>query len=461
MKKCFITWGLMFIGILFLLAGAVLGNSVVEKLADSYGLYSTNKVVISVTKEAASNKDNLFTLEDMKKLSTQPRTGEPAAAAESFKPVKYGNGNVAANIRGVSFNYSCFLTLDIIEGSFLSKADEEEASQVAVIDEELAMELFKTRKVIGNEIEIYGRIFKIIGVTAKDSSILGLLADQKEPLVYIPVNVMLELDQEAGISSIQVRTFEKDLLGRNEDIVSDALRAIGRNPSNYIIEDYSIKEYFMRQKTQLAVFVPGLALILTLAVLLKNSVKRLVLMVSSECKTDYFINVFRMHKARILAELTRTVLMMGGILAVWSGISFRLFIPQNYIPDELTDMSYYIDLLKDSILQNNSRIGYLPPIEEIMLVNAQNMLDWIFYPALIAGIPLIIIGFYQLKLKKTSISILAPASSVMTIAAIAALSLAAIAAGMPLSFNTKGLLVLFAFVFINSILFSKEREEVF
>jgi len=105
-----------------------------------------------------------------------------------------------------------FYALDIIEGNFLSKADEEEASQVAVIDEELAVELFNTRNVIGNEILIYDRIFKIIGVEAIDSSILGILTDRNEPSVYIPVNVMLELDKETGISSIQIKTTENDLL---------------------------------------------------------------------------------------------------------------------------------------------------------------------------------------------------------------------------------------------------------
>lgn len=461
MKKRFITWGLVFIGILLLMTGALFGNMVVEKLSDSYGLYSTGKVVVNVAKEAAADRNNLFTVKDVEKLSQQPGTGELAAAAESSMPVKYGNSIVASVIRGVSSNYGYFLALDIVKGNFLSRADEEEASQVAVIDEELALELFKTNNAVGNGIEVYGRKFKIIGVAARDPSLLGALTAQKEPSVYIPVNVMLDLDKEAGISSIQVKTTEDDLLGRNVDIVSNALRAIGRNPSGYIIEDYGIKAFFLRQKTQLAVFVPGLVLILLLAVLLKNSIKRLVLLLASGCKADYLINVLKIHRTRLLSELTRSLLLLGGMLAVWFGISFKLFIPQSYIPDELIDLSYYAGLWKDIILQGNSRIGYLPTVEEILLMKAQNVIDWMFYLSLTAGIPMVLIGLYQLKLRGASLSVLAPACGIMTVAAIALVFLAAMAAGMPLSSDTGGLLVLFAFVFINSILFSKEREEVF
>ena len=101
MKKSVAKWGLVSVGILLLVTGAVLGSMVAEKLSDSYGLNSTDKVIVSVTREAAADSNNLFTVKDVEKLSVQPGTGELAAAAESIKPVKYGSSTVSSVIRGV------------------------------------------------------------------------------------------------------------------------------------------------------------------------------------------------------------------------------------------------------------------------------------------------------------------------------------------------------------------------
>ena len=461
MKRNYVTWGIVLLGILLLFTGAVGGNSVLGKLADSLGSHAAGRVVVSIAKEAASDFGNLFTVNDVKKLSEQPGTGEPAAAAESIKPVGFDDISVTSVIRGVTSNFYDYDTIEIVKGSIFTEKDEKESNRVAVLDEELALELFKTVNAVGNRIKLYDKTFRVVGVAARDTSILGILSERKEPVVYIPVNVLLELDRSAGISSIRTATAGEDLLGGNEDTVTSALRAIGKNPSNYIIEDYGIKEYLMRQTAQLVIFIPGLAVIFTLAVLLINVVKRTASILLSAGRTDYFGNVLKNNKGILSGELTRAALLSGSIYAVWFGIRFRIFIPQNNIPDDLTDLSYYFDLLKENILQGNSQIGCIPPVEGIILANAQKVICVLTVAALAVGIPLILAGFYRLKLKGTSLFVLAPVCSAMTMAAAAMIPLAAVASGMSPDWNTKGILVLFSFVFINMILFSKERDEVF
>lgn len=460
MKKGFIKWGLVSAGMLLLIAGTILGGSVIEKLTDSYGINSTGKVVVSLAKNA-DKTDSMLSVDDIDELREQPGTQELAAAAYDKQPVEYASRSVTSDIRGVSFNYPGFQTLNIIKGSFLSRADEEETTRAAVVDEELALELFNTTDVIGNEVDLYGESFQIIGVIQKDQTILGLLSDQPEPIIYIPANVLLELEPAAGISSIQVKTGKTDLLGRNEDIVSEALSAVGKNPLNYVIEDYGTMEYMLRQQLRLLVFVPGLALMLTLAALVIKKTRKLLTVIASECKADYFMNVVKMHRQYILREVTRLAVMAAGIAASWLAVSFDIYIPQSYIPGELIDLSFYIDLIRDCILQNNDKIGYMPPPESLVLIKAQLLTDWLFYLALFAGISMVILGLYLLKLKQTSLSVLAPACGIITAAAAATAVLAAIAAGLPVIIDTKGILILFAFVFIYSILFSKERDEVF
>lgn len=461
MIKLSVTWVLLFTGILLLLGGPILGNSVIGELMESYGSYSSDRVVVSITKDAAKDGSNLFTMKDLERLAEQPGIGETAAEAESAGMVKYGDKTAPAVICGVTYDYAAFIDLDFINGSFISKSDEAEANQTAVIGEELALELFGTLNATGNRIEIYGRTFTVIGVVKKDNSILGVLTDSEDHRVYIPAGVLLESDNTAGITSIRTRTQGEELLGRNEDIVSNALNTIGKNSSKYIVEDYGSKTFYLRQKILLAVFIPGSILILTLAVLLKKLVKKLITEISSGLKTDYLSNMLKTKKKLLLSYSVRIVVLAAGMLAVWYGIKFRFFIPQSYIPGDLTDLSFYLDLTKGLIRHNNSMTGYLPPFEEILLGKAREMLDWIFYSSVLAGISLTYIGLYQLKMKNTGLSTTALASTLIVAAGAAISSLAAVLSGMPLFLGTKGLLVLYAFVFINSILISKERDEVF
>lgn len=461
MIKQSVTWVLLFIGILLLLGGPILGNSVIGELMESYGSYSADRVVVSVTKDAAKDGSNLFTIDDLESLAEQPGIGETAAEAESAGMIKFGDKTATAVICGVTYNYASFIDLDIINGSFITKSDEDEANQTVVIGEELALELFGTLNATGNKIEIYGRTFTVTGVVKKDNSILGVLTDSKDHRVYIPAGVMLESDNTAGITSIRTRTQGEELLGRNEDIVSNALGNIGKNALKYIIEDYGSKTFYLRQKILLAVFIPGLILILTLAVLLKKLIKKLITEISSSMKTDYLSNILKTQKKLLLSYSARILILTAGMFAVWYGIKFRLFIPQSYIPGDLTDLSFYWDLAKGLIRQNNSMTGYLPPFEDILLGKAREMLDRIFYSSVLAGILLTYIGLYQLKMRNTGLSTTALASTLIVAATVAISSLAVILSGMPLFLGTKGLLVLYTFVFINSILISKERDEVF
>jgi hypothetical protein len=456
-----VAWGIVFLGIVALISGVVLGTSAVGALADSLGANAAGRVVVSITKNASGDARNFFTTEEIRKLSEQPGTRNPAAVAESRERAAFGGRSVDSVIRGVSPNYPSYYTIRLAGGSFFTKKDEQESNRVAVIEEELALELFKTANAVGNEIELYDRTFRIVGVAEKDPSLPGFLTERKEPVVYIPVNVLLELDQEAGISSVRAATAEKDLLGRNEDMAAAALRAVGKNPSNYSIKDYGIEEYFMEQIIQLVLFVPGMALILILAVRIKNGIRRTARVLSSACKTDYLANVLRTNKDFLRGELVRVALLSGGVLAVWLGIRFRLFIPPDYIPDDLADLSYYFNLLKENLLQRNSLIGSVPPAEEILLASTKKVLYLVAAASLAAGIPMLLTGLYRLKRKGARLCVLAPVCSAMAFAAVALASLASAASGMPPALNTKGLMILFAFVFINSILFSKERDEVF
>ena len=460
LKKYLIGWGVLFIGIFLLFAGTVAGEMIVNLLCEAYGIYADGKVVVSFADEAAASPDNSLDARDIQRLSEEPGTENLAAAAVSKTTAGYGIKNAVVVARGVTFNYRNFITLKIKEGNFLARTDEIEKNRVAVIDEELALMLYNTADAAGNDVVIYGVNFKITGVITKDSSLLGALTRQKEPSVYIPLNVMLELDEKAKISSVQIKTEGENLLGRNVDMVSSALEAIGKSLSGIKIADYGIKSFFMRQKVNFAVFIPGMLLIIMLSIYMKRSIKIIVDLIKTGCKADYLSNVIKVYKAEILKQLASCGIILTIITAVWLGIRFEFYVPQDWIPDELIDLSHYQALIKDMILQNNSRIGYTPPIEEIMHIKAQGILDVVFYLSQLAGIPMMLTGLCLLRLKNASLAALAPVCSLMVFLALLLIAFLAVAAGMPIRINTKGVLVLFAYTFISSIIFSKERDEV-
>lgn len=91
-----------------------------------------------------------------------------------------------ARITGVSSDFAYIRKLNIKEGRFFTNEDDTGKRRVAVLDEELALQVFGRAEALGNKINIESTPFLVVGVIAKTESALGFGGN---PSVYIPFRV--------------------------------------------------------------------------------------------------------------------------------------------------------------------------------------------------------------------------------------------------------------------------------
>lgn len=452
---------LTFTGILMVLSFIILGKALVEQCIQLNGAYSMQKVLVSEKKQADQKGENSFSIDDINRLEKELSTKDISYTAQSgmaSTSAGYRDNAYPVSLTGIDYLYTRFCGLILEEGNYITQKQEEEGAMVAVIDEELAWEIFKTDKVIGKTIDIFNAAFTIVGVVEKESSIIGKLTDDGLPEVYIPALVMLELDITARITGFQIKTADANTLDQNTAEVSAAIRQIGKDPSSYNISDYNLKLTLMKQKPLLLVFILGTASMLILLSHVKNLIKEVYFLIKDRCKTDYFSNVIKHNLKGIWLCVLEMTLSLTGIVLIWIGIRFTLYIPPQNIPDELINISYYSDLIKAAIQGGIQNRGYVAPQAELIINVSDMLLNLFFCISFILGPLILYAGLRELKEFNIDSSKLIPLLGLLFILSMGILTAAAFLLGLPYATDVKGVLVAWAFIFLNNSQITKRKE---
>ncbi len=461
MKKGKAVWILSFSGILMILSFIVLGTALLKECYRLNSNYDMQKVLVSVKNQIDSQGKNSFTIDDIDRLKKELSTEDVSYTALSGlinTSVSNSNTVLTARLIGTDHTYPNFSNMALINGSFITQKQEKEEAMVAVIDEELAWDLFKSVDATGKTLDIYGKTFQVTGVLKKEGSIIGKLTDDGMPKVYIPAKVMLDMDNTAGITAMQIRTADGNTLDQNKSNVSAALGQISKDPSNYNIVDYNLKYALMRQGPLLFAFVMGIASMLILLKHVKKLTIKAYSLITEGCRTDYLSNVIKENKAELAVYLLEMMVVFIGIVFIWRGISFKPYIPPRYIPDELIDISYYRNIIKGFIQGGIRDMGYIPTQSELY-VNATNMLlNLLFFLAVMPGCLLLYIGLREMKGLNIDTNKLTMIIGVGFVFSLALLVVTAYMMQLPLILDIKGILVTWVFIFLNILKTNNGKE---
>ncbi|MFA7468824.1 MAG: ABC transporter permease [Desulfotomaculaceae bacterium] len=119
--------------------------------------------------------------------------------AETYTQVKGQSKSKTAQVVGTEADYARLHSLNINAGRFLTNSDCRGKRKVAVIDEELAGELFPQTDALGKRIVVGNQTLVICGLVKANNSIFS--AGVKT--VYIPTKVWLDIYPGGGISYIE------------------------------------------------------------------------------------------------------------------------------------------------------------------------------------------------------------------------------------------------------------------
>jgi putative ABC transport system permease protein len=162
------------------------------------------------------------------------------ADARGPKDVKY------ARITGVSSDYPYIRKFDMKEGHFFAEADDAGKRRVAVIDEELAGQIFGRVQALGSKVTVGSTPFLVVGVVAKGESALGF---SETPSIYIPIGVWQSMFS-TQVQMLEGSAVSKEKVNEAMDQAVQVLERRHRMPGKYASES-------MEQQMQAANKITG------------------------------------------------------------------------------------------------------------------------------------------------------------------------------------------------------------
>ena len=340
-----------------------------------------------------------------------------AYASRSKASAAYGENQVQADIAGVSDRFNMLHRIPMESGSFLTAGNSME--MVAVVDEQLAIELFGNTNVLGLYLELYGQHFKIIGVAEDDESIAGIMADDGLGRIYIPVGHLLLYDGSAMITSIEIMADDMGTTGINADRMKEGLASIGQNAADYRITDYNIEKKLLEEKAQAITFLSGAGLIIMLFVSVARGIQELFCVIKASLEKDYFKDALGKNRVKLLFGLLEITAITIMTALIWDAVRFNLYIPADYIPDELIDLQFFPTLAKNLMEKRVQGLGSIPSITEMKTGILSMLQGWNLAAAILAGYLPYMFGLRLLNTRQEKIT-----GHMLYIAALIALSIA-------------------------------------
>ncbi|MFZ5634378.1 MAG: ABC transporter permease [Bacillota bacterium] len=128
-----------------------------------------------------------FALQDVEIIKSRvPEVSHLSPVNSTVADVRGSRNNKAAQVNGVNADLAHIRKINIKSGHFFSDEDDRGGRRVAVLDQELAEELFGRADPLGQKVVIKSTPFVVVGVIAKGDSVLGF---GESPKIYIPINV--------------------------------------------------------------------------------------------------------------------------------------------------------------------------------------------------------------------------------------------------------------------------------
>jgi putative ABC transport system permease protein len=173
--------------------------------------------------QEAYRKNPDLKMEDLYALREIVTLAEQIGAQDGgSKPVKFGNNAVeGVGTQGVTPNLIYLSNVEVVQGRYISDADEENRRFVAYLGAEVATKLFPSQDPIGKAIKIGSYEYTVIGVAKALGTVLGFSQDN---FVHIPMSNYLKVFGSRRSLTLVIRAREGTPIAAVEDQVRLALR---------------------------------------------------------------------------------------------------------------------------------------------------------------------------------------------------------------------------------------------
>ena len=257
----------------------------------------------------------------------------------SYNGLTYKQGD----LEGVSASYAKVCNLSLTEGRFITDFDDEHRRNVIVLGVSAAQALFpNSSKVVGNEIQLAGKTFEVIGVLEKrKSSFLG--ESEEDNIVLVPFQTVRKLSARSDFVMLVIRA-KTGQMNQALDQIDEILRRQRgvkfNEPSNF---DLGTADRFIQQFDSIFGAIGLVAIAISSVGLMVGGIGVMNIMLVSVTERTREIGVRKAIGARrrdIVSQFlfeAMTLTFLGGLVGVLLaiGISYLLRVLLPTLPSSI------------------------------------------------------------------------------------------------------------------------------
>ena len=167
--RSFLTMLGIIIGVVALVVLVSLVNGATGAVTSSITALGNDMVTVNIN----DDKGSPIRLADLDEIAALSEVNEVAPSGSLNATAKFGYSDATVSLYGTTPSYYNVQGLKLKYGRFLKTTDINNASYVTVLAYSTAEELFGTADVVGEELTIGGRNFRVIGVLEEDTSLFA------------------------------------------------------------------------------------------------------------------------------------------------------------------------------------------------------------------------------------------------------------------------------------------------
>ena len=432
----------LILGLLILLLSIFLIEGILENTRELEGTIGFNLISVKAKEDLTMNQAYGFTKDDIFDLKHRLKENLIIFSLPFETNLETRSNVIRIKALAVDSLYKNIAKINIIRGSFLTEKQEKNKERVVVIDEETAYDLFKSIDVVGMNITLMGKAFKIVGISKGSNTFLANLLKRKKTQIYIPLQTIFDFVNEPINPYFQIATSDNNGI-QNRQAVVKMLQNMGKASSNYRIVDHRSFQKRVSQITQLLTYVFGMFIIYYLIKSQLKTIIRVYLIIKNNYQRLYFFQIIKSNRRVILYLIIQLFFWIFCSYIVYKVIKFDFYLPEA----ETNYFLYYLNLFADNFFEigtSRSILESIPYFPEFMITLI-----------LIFGIPfgsiLLAISFYSLKHSYQPMTKGLLDNSLSYLISLLLSSLIIIGVNLPVVINIKQIIIIFFFLYLKTL----------
>ena len=226
--RSFLTMLGIIIGIFAVTALISVGQSSNAAVTEQIEGLGSNLLTISIRDDRADLK-----LDDVEQIGRLPGVGAVSPYISSTYTVKNGDTSMEdISVVGVTSDYQDIREYEVTEGRFISGKDNDNRLKVAVIGQDIAIELYSSLDVVGQEMSVNGTKYEIVGVLEEQGDDETVSGDE---LVIIPFVTAQRVMQNTTISTIYASAASAETVSIAQASLENFLKQYSTEDNGYSI----------------------------------------------------------------------------------------------------------------------------------------------------------------------------------------------------------------------------------